>query len=220
MKTVKKALAAAPPPVTATPHFDFEREAFASGLRWVAGVDEVGRGPLAGPVGVAAVILDPNNLPFGVDDSKVLPEAKRQELCEIIFAKALSISIVFASVEGIDAMNIRGAAPSAMARAVAGLRPPSGPGADRRPRFARRAHLPGAPDRRQDNARRAHAQPPSRLSRLRLCRARRLCDRWSPSGAGAFRPCPYLRRSFRSGRKKKSDRLSKKVSKVLSLDIL
>lgn len=145
MKTVKKALTAAPPPATTTPHFDFEREAFASGLRSVAGIDEVGRGPLAGPAGVAAVILDPNNLPLGVDDSKVLPEAKRQELCEIIFAKALSISIVFASVEGIDAMNIRGAAPSAMARAVAGLRPPSGPGADRRPRFARRAHLPGAP---------------------------------------------------------------------------
>ena len=121
MKTVKKALAAAPPPVTATPHFDFEREAFASGLRWVAGVDEVGRGPLAGPVGVAAVILDPDDLPFRVDDSSVLREAKREELCEIIFAKALSVSIVFASVEEIDAMNIRGAALSAMARAVAGL---------------------------------------------------------------------------------------------------
>ena len=53
--------------------------------------------------------------------SKVLPEAKRQELCEIIFAKALSVSIVFASVDEIDAMNIRGAALSAMARAVAGL---------------------------------------------------------------------------------------------------
>ncbi len=119
MRTIKKERAA--PPTATTPHFDFEREAFACGHRWVAGVDEVGRGPLAGPVGVAAVILDPDDLPFGVDDSKALAEAERERLCEIIFAKALSVSIVFASVEEIDAMNIRGAALNAMARAVAGL---------------------------------------------------------------------------------------------------
>jgi ribonuclease HII len=118
---MKKESAASPPPTAATPHFDFEREAFASGHRRVAGVDEVGRGPLAGPVGVAAVILNPDDLPFGVDDSKALPEAKRELLCEVIFAKALSVSIVFASVEEIDALNIRGAALSAMTRAVAGL---------------------------------------------------------------------------------------------------
>ncbi len=118
---MKKEFAAPPLPAVATPHFDFEREAFACGHRWVAGVDEVGRGPLAGPVGVAAVILDPDDLPFGVDDSKALPEAKREHLCEIIFAKALSVSIVFASVDEIDKMNIRGAALRAMARAVAGL---------------------------------------------------------------------------------------------------
>ncbi len=119
-RSVKKQ-STAPAPLADTPHFDFEREAFASGHRWVAGVDEVGRGPLAGPVGVAAVILDPDDLPFGVDDSKVLPEARREELCAIIFAKALSVSIVFASAEEIDVMNIRGAALTAMARAVAGL---------------------------------------------------------------------------------------------------
>ena len=118
---MKKEFAAPPLPAAAAPHFDFEREAFACGHRWVAGVDEVGRGPLAGPVGVAAVILDPDDLPFGVDDFKALPEAKREHLCEIIFAKALSVSIVFASVEEIDAINIRGAALRAMARAVAGL---------------------------------------------------------------------------------------------------
>ena len=118
---MKKEFAAPPLPAAATPHFDFEREAFACGHRWVAGVDEVGRGPLAGPVGLAAVILDPDDLPFGVDDSKALPEAKREHLCEIIFAKALSVAIVFASVDEIDAMNIRGAALRAMARAVAGL---------------------------------------------------------------------------------------------------
>jgi ribonuclease HII len=118
-RSVKKQSTPLPAPIT--PHFDFEREAFACGHRWVAGVDEVGRGPLAGPVGVAAVILDPDDLPFGVDDSKALPETKRELLCEIIFVKALSVSIVFASVEEIDAMNIRGAALRAMARAVAGL---------------------------------------------------------------------------------------------------
>src|ERR1700689_414019 len=119
---MKKEFAAPPLPAAATPHFNFEREAFACGHRWVAGVDEVGRGPLAGPVGVAAVILDPDDLPFGVDDSKV-PEAKREHLCEIIFAKALSVSIVFASVDEIDAMNIRGAALRAIVRGAAGLSP-------------------------------------------------------------------------------------------------
>ena len=112
----------------ATPHFDFEREAFALGHRWVAGVDEVGRGPLAGPVGVAAVILNPDDLPEGLNDSKMLQAPTRESLCEIIFAKALSVSVVFASVEEIDLLNIRGAALRAMTRAVAAL--------SRRPHFA------------------------------------------------------------------------------------
>jgi ribonuclease HII len=103
------------------PHFDFEREAMAEGCRWVAGVDEVGRGPLAGPVGVAAVILDPHDLPEGLDDSKALSEVRRDALRPLIFAKALSVSIVFASAEEIDAYNIRGAALRAMARAVKAL---------------------------------------------------------------------------------------------------
>jgi len=103
------------------PHFDFEREAMAEGRRWVAGIDEVGRGPLAGPVGVAAVILNPDDLPQGLDDSKAISEARRAMLRPIIFAKALSISIVFASAEEIDVYNIRGAALRAMARAVSAL---------------------------------------------------------------------------------------------------
>jgi ribonuclease HII len=103
------------------PHFDFEREAFAAGHRLVCGVDEVGRGPLAGPVGVAAVILDPDDLPEGLDDSKVLTEAKRDDLRPVILAKALSVSVVFASPAEIDTHNIRGAALRAMARAVAAL---------------------------------------------------------------------------------------------------
>jgi ribonuclease HII len=103
------------------PHFDFEREAMAQGCRWVAGVDEVGRGPLAGPVGVAAVVLDPDDLPQGLDDSKALSEAMRNALRPVIFAKALSVSIVFASADEIDTYNIRGAALRAMARALGAL---------------------------------------------------------------------------------------------------
>jgi ribonuclease HII len=103
------------------PHFDFERAAIAEGCRWVAGVDEVGRGPLAGPVGVAAVILDPDDLPEGLDDSKVLPEARRDALKAVILAKAVSVSVAFASAEEIDRFNIRGATLRAMARAVGAL---------------------------------------------------------------------------------------------------
>ena len=72
VKNIKKKVTPRPRPLMTTPHFDFEREAFASGHRWVAGVDEVGRGPLAGPVGVAAVILDPHDLPEGLNDLKAL----------------------------------------------------------------------------------------------------------------------------------------------------
>ena len=93
----------------------------ADGFWRIAGVDEVGRGPLAGPVGVAAVILDPDDLPEGVDDSKALSPARRETLREVILAKALSVSVTFASVEEIDAYNIRGATLRAMARAIAAL---------------------------------------------------------------------------------------------------
>jgi ribonuclease HII len=103
------------------PHFSYERELIAGGSARVAGVDEVGRGPLAGPVGVAAVILDLDDLPDGLDDSKALSAARREALCEIIYAKALAISVAFASVTEIDAFNIRGATLLAMGRAVNAL---------------------------------------------------------------------------------------------------
>ncbi len=103
------------------PHFEFERNAISEGRRWVAGVDEVGRGPLAGPVGVAAVILDLDDLPQGLDDSKVLQEAKRDALKTVIFAKAVSVAVAFASAEEIDHYNIRVATLRAMARAVGAL---------------------------------------------------------------------------------------------------
>ena len=103
------------------PDYKVERGLLREGAGHVAGVDEVGRGPLAGPVAVAAVILDPKDLPRGVDDSKALSAAERERLSELILGKALSVAIAFASVEEIDALNIRGATLAAMARAVNAL---------------------------------------------------------------------------------------------------
>lgn len=86
----------------------------------IAGVDEAGRGPLAGPVCAAAVILDRANIPPGLNDSKVLSAAKRAALFDLINAQA-DVAIGWASVEEIDALNIREASLLAMRRAVAGL---------------------------------------------------------------------------------------------------
>jgi len=87
----------------------------------VAGVDEAGRGPLAGPVVAAAVILDPLRPIDGLADSKILSERKRDGLFEIIKADALSWSVGIASVEEIDEFNILQATLLAMQRAVNGL---------------------------------------------------------------------------------------------------
>lgn len=96
-------------------------------LSWVtpgliAGVDEAGRGPLAGPVVAAAVILDDRNPIRGLADSKVLTARKREQLYDEIRAKALCCSIAEASVEEIDQINILQATLLAMRRAVEGLR--------------------------------------------------------------------------------------------------
>jgi len=87
----------------------------------VAGVDEAGRGPLAGPVLAAAVILDPLRPVDGLADSKILSERKRVSLSEIIKAVALSWSVGVASIEEIDEFNILQATLLAMQRAVNGL---------------------------------------------------------------------------------------------------
>jgi ribonuclease HII len=97
---------------------DFTHEA-GLGAR-VAGVDEAGRGPLAGPVAAAAVVLDPGNLPPGLNDSKVLSAARRAALFDQIHACA-EVSLAWASVEEIDRLNIRAASLLAMRRAVEGL---------------------------------------------------------------------------------------------------
>ena len=87
----------------------------------VAGVDEVGRGPLCGAVVTAAVILDPNRPILGLNDSKKLTEAKREKLYDEIIEKSLSWCIARAEVEEIDELNILHATMLAMQRAVAGL---------------------------------------------------------------------------------------------------
>ena len=87
----------------------------------VAGVDEAGRGPLAGPVVAAAVILDPQKPIEGLADSKILSERKRDSLFDIIKIYALSWSVGMASVEEIDEFNILQATLLAMQRAVNGL---------------------------------------------------------------------------------------------------
>jgi ribonuclease HII len=88
----------------------------------IAGVDEAGRGPLAGPVVAAAVILDDLKPIKGLNDSKVLSAARREKLFDEIRAKALCCSIAQASVEEIDSLNILQATMLAMQRAVEGLR--------------------------------------------------------------------------------------------------
>ena len=88
----------------------------------IAGVDEAGRGPLAGPVVAAAVILDELKPIRGLKDSKVLTALKRERLFEEIHAKALCLSIAQASVEEIDRLNILQATMLAMKRAIEGLR--------------------------------------------------------------------------------------------------
>ena len=106
------------------PDLSFESEILAQGAARIAGIDEVGRGPLAGPVTAAAVILDPANVPEGINDSKQLPLARRIELYEILIASA-EVSVGHASVEEIDRLNILQAAHLAMERALSGLSTPA-----------------------------------------------------------------------------------------------
>lgn len=102
------------------PDYSFESAAIAGGARLIAGVDEVGRGPLCGPVTAAAVILDPARLPEGLADSKTLSAARREVACAAILAMA-QVSVAHATVEEIDRLNILQASHLAMERAVAGL---------------------------------------------------------------------------------------------------
>jgi ribonuclease HII len=103
------------------PTWRFEDEAYASGRRLVAGIDEVGRGSLAGPVIAAAVILDRRSEVGGVDDSKLLPKAKRAWIARRVLAEAVAVGIGSASAEEVDRINVLRATLRAMRRAVEAL---------------------------------------------------------------------------------------------------
>lgn len=99
----------------------YEIDLFKKGYSLIAGLDEVGRGPLAGPVCAAAVILDPKSSYLGVKDSKKLSEKQREELSVKIKETALAYCIAYASPNEIDEINILNATKLAMKRAIEGL---------------------------------------------------------------------------------------------------
>lgn len=100
---------------------EYEQNAELKGYKAICGVDEAGRGPLAGPVCAAAVILPPDTVVDGVNDSKKLTEKKREALFDVIKETAVSYCIAYASVEEIESINILNATMLAMKRAVEGL---------------------------------------------------------------------------------------------------
>lgn len=96
---------------------EFEKQEFSKGASVIAGIDEAGRGPLAGPVVVASVVLDPNNPILGLDDSKKLSEKKREMLFDEVKKKALAYSIIERDAKFIDEVNILEATKDAMREA-------------------------------------------------------------------------------------------------------
>jgi len=105
----------------ALPDLTYERAAQARGHLLIAGVDEAGRGPLAGPVSAAAVIIDARRLPAGINDSKRISEADREALHDIILQQAVAVGVALVPASEIDRINIRQATLLAMRRAVQAL---------------------------------------------------------------------------------------------------
>ncbi len=101
----------------------YERKYLAEGKFLIAGVDEAGRGPLAGPVSVSAVIMPLNDIIEGVNDSKKLTEKKREDLYQIIIEKAICVKTVFADAETVDTINILNATKNCMTEAINTLFP-------------------------------------------------------------------------------------------------
>ena len=99
----------------------FERELLASGAKLIGGMDEAGRGPLAGPVVAAAVVMPLDDIIEGVDDSKKLTEKKREKLFDMIINKAIAYKIVAVDEKVIDEINILNATKKAMTECVLGL---------------------------------------------------------------------------------------------------
>lgn len=103
------------------PDLEYEKAAILSGFKYICGVDEAGRGPLAGPVCAAAVILSSNAEIEGLNDSKKLSEKKREALFDVICEKAVAYSIAYGTLEEIEMFNILEATFIAMNRAIDGL---------------------------------------------------------------------------------------------------
>lgn len=99
-------------------NFELEKQLYDKGYKAVSGVDEVGRGCLAGPVVAAAVILNPNDIPDGINDSKKLSVKKRASLYSLIMKSAYSVSIASICATEIDQSNIRKASLKAMQKAI------------------------------------------------------------------------------------------------------
>lgn len=112
----------APAPKIPAPVATFrrERKLFRAGFQRVAGVDEAGRGPLAGPVVAAAVVLNPKKIPKGIADSKVMTALQREEVFTALM-KTADVAFAFGSVQSIDRINILRASLLAMSRAIKGL---------------------------------------------------------------------------------------------------
>lgn len=102
--------------------YRFEEELYDSGQQVICGVDEVGRGPLAGPLVVCACILPPFLRIKGINDSKKLTEKKREELYKIIVKEAIAYEVVFVSVEDVDNLNIYQATKKGMLEAISKLK--------------------------------------------------------------------------------------------------
>ncbi len=107
--------------MTITPTLELEKSLWREGVQVIAGVDEVGRGPLAGPVVAAAVVFDPYFILDGVRDSKALSAKRRERLAELIRRTALAVGVGQVEPEEIDRINIRRAALKAMRLAVENL---------------------------------------------------------------------------------------------------
>jgi ribonuclease HII len=122
-RNMARALPDSPPlfDLALKPDFSFEKKAIRAGLWPVAGLDEAGRGPLAGPVVAAAVVLNPKRIPKGLDDSKRLSMQQREALFEAILKTAFGIGVSSVCAEGIDRSDIRKASLEAMRRALAAL---------------------------------------------------------------------------------------------------
>ena len=183
----------------------------------ICGVDEAGRGPLAGPVFAAAAILDPARIPHGIDDSKRLDPARRVALCEALCMVA-TVAVGEASVAEIDRDNILWATMTAMRRAVAGLaRRPDHALVDgnRAPSLPCAAHTIVGGDRRslsiaaasivaKVHRDRRMAAPRPGLAPIRLGAQRRLPDPRASRGARAARPEPASPPQFRPRPRRRS----------------